>query len=72
MKASGGCVRLELFTGECFFVENGFLAARDQSRMSLDAGDQVASVSGNGEPRERPEAGRLGIDLGRASETDDG
>lgn len=72
MEASGGGGRLELFAGECFFVENGFLAARDQARMSLDAGDQVASVSGDGEPREGPEAGRLGVDLGRAGESDDG
>lgn len=65
---------LRLLARERRLVEQRVLAARDQTRMSLDAGDQMMGVAGDGETRERPESGgqRVRVHLGGTRETNDG
>lgn len=67
-------VLLRLFARQCGLVEQRIFAARDQTWMSFDAGDQMVWVASNREPGEGPESGsqRVWIDLVGACETNDG
>uniref|UniRef100_A0A182V9U5 Uncharacterized protein n=1 Tax=Anopheles merus TaxID=30066 RepID=A0A182V9U5_ANOME len=49
---------LRVFAGERLLVEHLALAASDQARMAVDAGDQPVAVAGHWVARVRPEAGR--------------
>jgi len=64
---------LRLLAGQRVLVEDLVLAAADQARMSLDAGDQAVAVAGDREAGEGPEAGghRVRVHLGGALEADD-
>lgn len=58
--------------GQGALVEHLSVAAGDQARETVDAGDQAAAIAGHRETREGPELGGHGVarDLRGALETD--